>query len=194
MEVLGQLATRFEVLLPHMNERQQRLALAVEARLLGRGGVRAVAQVAGVSETTVRKGVVELEAGEEPFPPGRVRRPGGDASRPPGRTLISSQPCSRWWSGRARRSDVAAAVDDQVAAAPGRGADQAGPSGLRPDGGPTVAAGRVQPADQRQDARRRPAPRPGCPVPLPVGCQNSSCYDAHLYSWTNPPRTSRRRN
>jgi hypothetical protein len=39
-------------LLPHLNERQQRLALAVEARLLGRGGVRAVAQVAGVSETT----------------------------------------------------------------------------------------------------------------------------------------------
>ena len=77
MEVRGQLATRFEVLLPHLNERQQRLALAVEARLLGRGGVRAVAQVAGVSETTVRRGVFELEAGEAPFPPGRVRRPGG---------------------------------------------------------------------------------------------------------------------
>jgi transposase len=77
MEVRGQLATRFEVLLPHLNERQQRLALAVEARLLGHGGVRAVAQVAGVSETTVRKGVVELEAGQAPLPPGRVRRPGG---------------------------------------------------------------------------------------------------------------------
>ena len=77
MEVRGQLATRFEVLLPHLNERQQRLALAVEARLLGHGGVRAVAQVAGVSETTVRKGVFELEAGEAPLPPGRVRRPGG---------------------------------------------------------------------------------------------------------------------
>jgi transposase len=77
MEVRGQLAARFAVLLPHLNERQQRLALAVEARLLGHGGVRAVAQVAGVSETTVRRGVVELEAGEEPFPPDRVRRPGG---------------------------------------------------------------------------------------------------------------------
>jgi DNA-binding MurR/RpiR family transcriptional regulator len=54
--VRRQLAARFEVLLPHLNERQQRLALAVEARLLGHGGVRAVAQVAGVSETTVRKG------------------------------------------------------------------------------------------------------------------------------------------
>jgi transposase/DNA-binding transcriptional regulator YdaS (Cro superfamily) len=77
MEVREQLAVRFAVLLPHLNERQQRLALAVEARLLGHGGVRAVAQVAGVSETTVRKGVFELEAGEEPFLPGRVRRPGG---------------------------------------------------------------------------------------------------------------------
>src|SRR5215203_1405282 len=77
MEVRGQLATRFEVLLPHLNERQQRLALAVEARLLGHGGVRAVARVAGVSETTVRRGVFELEAGEEPFPPGRARRLGG---------------------------------------------------------------------------------------------------------------------
>src|SRR5512133_3092595 len=56
---------------------QQRLALAVEARLLGHGGVRAVAQVAGVSETTVRKGGFELEAGQAPLPPGRVRRPGG---------------------------------------------------------------------------------------------------------------------
>src|ERR671933_2562909 len=75
--VRGQLATRFEVLLPHLNERQQRLALAVEARLLGHGGVRAVAQAARVSETTVRKGVFELEAGQAPLPPGRVRRPGG---------------------------------------------------------------------------------------------------------------------
>ncbi|MDP9209365.1 MAG: ISAzo13 family transposase [Actinomycetota bacterium] len=77
LEVRSQLAARFEVLLPHLNERQQRLALAVEARLLGHGGVRAVAQVAGVSETTVRKGVFELEAGEAPFPPGRVRASGG---------------------------------------------------------------------------------------------------------------------
>jgi hypothetical protein len=36
-EVRGQLAMRFEVLLPHLNERQQRLALACEARLLGHG-------------------------------------------------------------------------------------------------------------------------------------------------------------
>ena len=80
-EVRGQLATSFEVLLPHLNERQQRLALAAEARLLGHGGVRAVADAAGVSQTTVRKGVFELEAGVEPLPVGQVRRAGGGRKR-----------------------------------------------------------------------------------------------------------------
>jgi transposase len=76
-DVLDQLALRFQVLLPHLNERQRRLALAQEARLLGHGGVRAVARVAGVSETTVRSGVFELEAGGDPLRDGRVRVPGG---------------------------------------------------------------------------------------------------------------------
>jgi hypothetical protein len=76
-EVRGQLAARFVVLLPHLNERQQRLALATEARLLGRGGLAAVAAAARVSPTTVRRGVTELDAGEEPFSVGRSRRPGG---------------------------------------------------------------------------------------------------------------------
>src|SRR6266576_1302805 len=72
-----QLALRFEVLSPHLNERQRRLLLAAGARLLGHGGVRAVAQVAGVSESTVREGVFELEEGQDPFPDGRARREGG---------------------------------------------------------------------------------------------------------------------
>jgi transposase len=76
-EVISQLACRIQVVLPHLNERRRRLVLAQEARLLGHGGVRAVAQVAGVSETTVRSGVFELEAGGDPLPGGRVRRPGG---------------------------------------------------------------------------------------------------------------------
>lgn len=76
-DVLDQLAMRFEVVLPHLNERQRRLMLAQEARLLGHGGVRAVARAAGMSETTVRNGVFELEAGESPLAGGCVRRPGG---------------------------------------------------------------------------------------------------------------------
>jgi transposase len=80
-EVREQLATRFAVLLPHLNERQQRLALATEARLVGHGGVRAVAEAAGVSATTVRRGVDELDSGEDPLPVGRVRRAGGGRKR-----------------------------------------------------------------------------------------------------------------
>ena len=75
--VCDQISMRFEVLLPHLNERQRRLLLGAEARLLGHGGVRAVAEVAGVSETTVRAGVFELEAGAAPFSEGQVRRSGG---------------------------------------------------------------------------------------------------------------------
>ena len=79
--VHGQLAVRFEVLLPHLNERQRRLMCATEARLLGHGGIRAVARAAKVSETTVRRGVFELESGELALPEGRVRRPGGGRKR-----------------------------------------------------------------------------------------------------------------
>ncbi|MER7598471.1 ISAzo13 family transposase [Streptomyces hydrogenans] len=78
-EVRGQLALKFQVLFPHLNERQRRLMMGAEARILGHGGIRAVARAAQVSETTVRKGVDELEAGAEPL--GRVRRPGGGRKR-----------------------------------------------------------------------------------------------------------------
>jgi Rhodopirellula transposase DDE domain/Helix-turn-helix of DDE superfamily endonuclease len=72
-----QLSRRFDVLLPYLDERQKRLALATEARLIGHGGVRAVAVAAGVSEATVRAGVSELEAADSSLPVGRSRRPGG---------------------------------------------------------------------------------------------------------------------
>ncbi|RPK37498.1 Rhodopirellula transposase [Streptomyces sp. ADI92-24] len=78
-EACAQLTMKFEVLFPHLDERQRRLLMAAEARALGHGGVRAVARAASMSETTVRKGVSELEAGEEPL--GRMRRPGGGRKR-----------------------------------------------------------------------------------------------------------------
>jgi transposase len=78
-EVRSQLAVKFRVLFPHLDERQRRLMMGAEARILGHGGIRAVARAAQVSETMVRKGVDELEAGEEPL--GRVRRQGGGRRR-----------------------------------------------------------------------------------------------------------------
>jgi hypothetical protein len=75
METREQLAAKFAVIFPHLDERQRRLLMAAEARALGHGGIRAVARAAGVREATVSAGVDELDAGAPPL--GRVRRPGG---------------------------------------------------------------------------------------------------------------------
>lgn len=73
------LARKFAVLLPHLDERQQRLYLASEAQSLGHGGIAAVVRAAGVSRQIVTNGVDELESGQAPL--GRVRRPGGGRKR-----------------------------------------------------------------------------------------------------------------
>jgi len=78
-ETRDQLSAKFAVLFPHLDERQRRLLMGTEARLLGHGGIRAVARAAQVSETTVRNGVFDLESGDAPL--GRVRRPGGGRKR-----------------------------------------------------------------------------------------------------------------
>jgi len=69
------LRAKFEAVLPHLDERGQRLVLAGEARSLGHGGIAAVARASGASRSRVQQGVAELESGAAPL--GRVRRPGG---------------------------------------------------------------------------------------------------------------------
>ena len=46
---------------------------AAEARSAGRGGIAAVVRATGISESTVLRGLADLESGERPLP-GRVRR------------------------------------------------------------------------------------------------------------------------
>ena len=75
MEIEKSLAAKFAALFPHLDERQRRLTMGAEARVLGHGGVTVVARAAGVSRVTVSAGVSELEAGDEPL--GRTRRTGG---------------------------------------------------------------------------------------------------------------------
>jgi transposase len=67
---------RFRALAGELNERQRRLYVAAEARVVGRGGVALVARQTGVSVPTIRKGIAELRCGER-LTPGRVRRHGG---------------------------------------------------------------------------------------------------------------------
>ena len=58
-----------------LNEKQGRHYLALEAK--ERGSVRVVAQEAGVSATTIRRGIQEVEAGERDRPGERERKAGG---------------------------------------------------------------------------------------------------------------------
>jgi hypothetical protein len=56
-----------------LDERARRLWAAAEARSAGRGGIAAVVRATGISESTVRRGLADLDSDERPLP-GRVRR------------------------------------------------------------------------------------------------------------------------
>ena len=80
---------RWNVMREALDERQRRLWVAVEARVLGRGGISAVAAATGVSRSTIRVGLAEIEAMQvagrsdvEPARSGtRVRRAGAGRKR-----------------------------------------------------------------------------------------------------------------
>ncbi len=78
------------MLRPVLDELSRRLWAASEAHALGRGGISRVAEATGLSRSTIRAGLKELEAGitapeeyDGPFPleRGRLRRPGGGRKR-----------------------------------------------------------------------------------------------------------------
>lgn len=81
---VGDIRTRYETLVPVLDERARRWWAATEARSLGHGGILCVAAATGMSRTTVRAGLMELERG---ITAGRIRRPG--AGR---RTLTAGDP------------------------------------------------------------------------------------------------------
>jgi transposase len=58
-----------------LDERSRRLWAAAEARSHGWGGIAAVVRATEISESTVRRGIAEVESGAG-VPGGRVRRPG----------------------------------------------------------------------------------------------------------------------
>ena len=98
--VMESLERRYEAIKPHLSERQRRIWLGSEARELGSGGVRVVADAVQVSPDTVRRGRSELDD-PEPLPVGRSRGPAVGANAP--RNTTPSCP-GRWtsWSTRTR--------------------------------------------------------------------------------------------
>jgi transposase len=75
----------FKAVLPHLDERQRRLVAGSAARLLGRGGIVAVAEASSMSRNTLQRAVGEIDAGLEVT--ARVRGPG--AGRP---KAVDAQP------------------------------------------------------------------------------------------------------
>ena len=78
---------RLTSLLPHLNERQRRLAAAVEARSLGYGGVSAVADVTGIARGTIHRALRELQHRPATLAHAQIRARG--AGRP---RLVDRQP------------------------------------------------------------------------------------------------------
>ena len=62
METESLIGQRWSVMRGVLDERQRRLLVATEAKVLGRGGVSAVCVATGVSRTTIMVGLSEIEA------------------------------------------------------------------------------------------------------------------------------------
>jgi hypothetical protein len=75
-----EIKTKFNLLLPLLDERLRRLWAGAEAKALGTGGITIVCAATDLSRTTVRNGIRELDGGIVEEDADRVRRPG--AGRP----------------------------------------------------------------------------------------------------------------
>ena len=74
---------KYQMLGGILDERGRRVWAAVEANLLGRGGISTVARATGLSRTTIYQGVEELNRGRagDTVSGGRLRAPGGGRKR-----------------------------------------------------------------------------------------------------------------
>jgi hypothetical protein len=76
MELQERLKQKFTTLFCYLDERQRRIAAAVEARSLGHGGITAVARATGMSRPSIHKGLGELRQRKPGVPLGRSRKAG----------------------------------------------------------------------------------------------------------------------
>jgi hypothetical protein len=122
---LCKLEARRAAILPELDERQRRLFAAAEARAAGPGGIAAVSRVTRIAASTIgagvegtgRAGCVAARSG----PPARRGTRVADRDDPPSARRLERLGRAR----RARRSDVAAALDLQESAPSVRGTGQA---------------------------------------------------------------------
>jgi transposase len=68
---------RLADLLPRLNERDRRMAMGVEAKSWGWGGISAVHRATGASRSTIRRGIKDIAKDSTERSDRRVRAPGG---------------------------------------------------------------------------------------------------------------------
>ena len=71
---------RFRQMAPVLNEQSRRRFAAMEALILGHGGVSAMSRISGLARSTINRGIADIRAGAA-APAGRVRNPGGGRKR-----------------------------------------------------------------------------------------------------------------
>lgn len=79
MKLMENVRQRFMLIMRHLDEKQRRLWCAVEAKQIGRGGLKVVNQATGVNRQTIINGIREL-ADSQMLVHTKIRRPG--AGRP----------------------------------------------------------------------------------------------------------------
>ena len=73
---------RYALISPFLDERQRRLYLAAEAKVIGYGGVSTVSRMTGVSRSAISAGYEDYDqATEKGLSPGRIRKEGGGRKR-----------------------------------------------------------------------------------------------------------------
>jgi len=75
MHTEQQISEKLAIVIPHLNEKQRRLLMAAEAKMLGWGGISKVAKATGVSRVTIHKALAEVE-GKRVIAE-RICKPGG---------------------------------------------------------------------------------------------------------------------
>lgn len=78
--IIQWIESKYHGLAGELSERARRRWAAVEAVSLGRGGISAVSAATGLAQSTIRRGIRELDGGDA-LPPGRQRRSGAGRKR-----------------------------------------------------------------------------------------------------------------
>src|SRR5947209_4939929 len=76
--VISNVRKKYQALAPFLHEKARRCWAACEALALGRGGISAVASATALSRPTIRRGIAEVQAGDDS--PGDIPRQGRSSS------------------------------------------------------------------------------------------------------------------